>query len=157
MKKILTISSVVAIGAGLVLVAGGVWGIAFTYRNVTQEKIVTPADASLPNRLVRGPLTLKAQADVIRAHTLKTTAGKTYAEMPRQVAKLDANNEPVLDANGKPVMVANTARELWIVATTLTTALHLGILTYMFSGLILLFGLVSIWTGVVFYILARSK
>ncbi|MBI5126761.1 MAG: hypothetical protein HZA80_03295 [Candidatus Taylorbacteria bacterium] len=135
MKKILTISSFFAIIAGIILVIGGVWGIFFTYKNITQEKIVTPADATISQQPVRGPFTLKAQADIIRKHVLATTGGKTYAEMSRE------------DAN----------RNLWITATTLTTALNLGILTYVFSGLILLFGCVSIWTGVIFYALRSRK
>lgn len=135
MKKLLKISSVLAIVAGIVLVVGGIWGICFTYKNIAQEKIVTPADASIPEKPVRGPLTLKAQADIIREHVLKMTGGKTYAEMPRE------------DAN----------RNLWITATTLTSALNLGILTYVFSGLIILFGCISVWTGFVFYALSRKN
>ena len=156
MKKILVFSSVLAIVAGFILVCGGLWGITFTYKNVAQENITTPADASLPSIPVRGPLTLKAQADIIREHTLKMTGGQTYAEMPRQIAKLDVNGQPVLDSDGKEVMIANTARDIWVTATTLITALNLGILTYVFSGLILLFGLISIWTGIVFYVLSRQ-
>ncbi len=135
MKKVLQISAVLAIFAGIVLVIGGIWGISFTYKNVVEEKIMTPADASIPNKVVRGPFTLKAQADIIREHVLKTTGGKTYAEMPRE----------------------DTNRNLWVTATTLTTALNLGILTYVFSGLILLFGCISIWTGSVFYALSRKN
>jgi len=155
MAQLLKISSLFVIVVGIALVVGGLWGIAFTYKNITQEKIVTPADASIPEKPVRGPLTLKAQADIIREHTLKSTGYKTFAEMPRQISKLDENNQQVLDANGKPVMVANTARDIWITATTLTTALSLGILSYAFSSLIVLFGLISIWIGVVFGALVR--
>ncbi|OGY64834.1 MAG: hypothetical protein A3A04_01840 [Candidatus Harrisonbacteria bacterium RIFCSPLOWO2_01_FULL_40_28] len=155
MAQLLKISSLFVIVVGIALVVGGLWGIAFTYKNITQEKIVTPADASIPEKPVRGPLTLKAQADIIREHTLKSTGDKTFAEMPRQISKLDENNQQVLDANGKPVMVANTARDIWITATTLTTALSLGILSYAFSSLIVLFGLISIWIGVVFGALVR--
>jgi len=154
-RKILTVSSFLATGAGIVLVLGGAWGMYFTHTNITQEKIVTPADSSTPGKPVRGPLTLKAQADVIRKHTLKMTGGLTYAEMPREVAKLDANKQKVLDSNGNTVMVANTARDIWITATTLTTALNLGILTYVFSTLVLLFGLISVWTGLVFWTLRK--
>src|SRR3989344_5777141 len=155
MKKLLKISSLLAVIAGVILVVGGMWGIFFTYKNIAQEKIVTPADAAISEKPLRGPLTLKAQANIIREHTLKMTGGKTFAEMPRQVPKLDQNNQPILDANGSPVMMANTARDIWITAITLTNALNLGILTYVFSGLILLFGCISIWTGIVFYMLSR--
>jgi hypothetical protein len=155
MKNLLRVSSVVAILAGIVLVVGGIWGIYFTYQNIEREKIVTPPDATISQKPVRGPWTLKAQAEVIRKHTLKITGGKTYAEMPMQVAKLDEKGKPVLDASGKPVMVANSARDIWLTATTLITALNLGILTYVFSGLILLFGIISIWTGIVFYVLRK--
>src|SRR3989338_2792658 len=107
MKKLLTVSSVLAIVAGIVMVIGGIWGISFTYKNVAQENITTQDDASIPEVSVRGPLTLKAQADIIRAHTLETTGGKTYAEMPRQIAKLDSAGNPILDEKGQPVMVPN--------------------------------------------------
>ena len=155
MKKLLKISSALAIVAGILMVIGGIWGITFTYKNIAQEKIVTPAGASISEKPVRGPFTLKAQADIIREHTLKSTDGKTFAEMPRQIPKLDENGQQVLGADGKPVMTVNTARDIWITATTLTTALNLGILTYVFSGLILLFGCISTWTGIVFYTLSR--
>lgn len=148
----LLVSSFFAILAGVILVAGGAWGIYFTYTSVAQENIVTPKDSTIPEKPVRGLFTLKAQADIIRDHTLKMTDGKTFAEMPRQLPKLDESNNPVVDADGKPVMVPNTARETWVTATTLITALHLGIFAYVFSGMILLFGLISLWTGIIFFV-----
>jgi len=151
----LTVTAILAIVAGIAMVGGGAWGIMFTYKNVAQEKITTPADASIPKASVLGPLTLKAQADVIRDHTLETTGGKVYAEMPGQVPKLDAEGKPVVDVDGKPVTVSNPARTIWITATALTTALNLGIVTYAFSALVLFLGFVSIWFGVVFYVLGK--
>jgi hypothetical protein len=133
MKKLLKASSTLAIIAGAVLIAGGVWAIGFTCENVAREKIVTPADSAIPGIEVRGPLSLKVQADIIREHTLKMTGGKTYAEMSRE----------------------DPARETWVTATSLTTALNLGIITYVFSGLIVLLGLISVWTGAVFWALAK--
>jgi len=156
MKKLLKVSSILAVVVGAVLVAGAIWGIVFTYQNITRENITTPEDASIPGVPVRGPFTLKAQADIIRAHALRISEGKTYAEMPRQIEKVDENGQPVLDEKGELVMTANTARDLWITATTLTTALNLGIVTYAFSAFILLFGLISIWTGVVFWALSKK-
>ena len=138
------------------MTVGGIWGICFTYKNISQENIVTPADASIPEAEVRGPFTLKSQTQIIREHTLRITGGKTFAEMPRLVPVLDASGNPVLDEEGNQAMTDNTARDIWITATTLITALNLAIVTYAFSALILLFGLVSIWTGIVFYSLARE-
>ena len=156
MQKILSVSSFLTIIAGLVLVGSGIWGIAFTYTNVARENITTPDDASIPSVSVRGPFTLKAQADIIREHTLKMTGGKTFAEMPRQISKLDVEGKPILGEDGKPAMTANTARDIWITATTLITALNLGIFTYAFSAIVLLLGLFFIWTGVIFYALCRK-
>jgi hypothetical protein len=76
--------------------------------------------------------------------------------MPRQIAKVDEEGDSVLDDDGKPVMIPNEARNIWITVTTLTTALHLGIITYLFSGFIILFGLVSMWTGIVFRTLSKK-
>ena len=149
MKRLLKISSVLAVLVGVVVVVAGFWGLVFTYQNIAREKIVTTEDASIPNAAVRDPLTLKAQADVIRKHTLKATKDKTYAEMPQQVAKVDASGSAVLDKDGKPVMVPNAARNIWVTATTLTTSLNFGIMAYMVSGLAILFGLVLIWSGIV--------
>lgn len=142
--------------AGVVLVAGGIWAMCFTYTNVSRENITTPDDASMPGKLVRGPFTLKSQADIIRKHTLKSTGGKTYAEMPRQIEKLDAAGNPILGEDGKPIMVPNTARDMWVTATSLMTALNLGIVTYAFSGFIILFGLISFWTGIIFYLWSKK-
>ncbi len=157
MQKLLKVSAVLAVMAGVVLLAGATWGIVFTYQNIARENITTPEDAAIPSTSVRGPLTLKAQADIIRTHALKISGGKTYAEMPRQIPKVDENGQPVLDEKGEPTMTANTARDIWVTATTLTTALNLGIVTYAFSAFILLFGLISIWTGLVFWALSKKQ
>ena len=156
MKKMFLVSSFLAIIVGIVLVSGGIWGLTFTYKNVARENITTPDDASIPSVPVRGPFTLKAQSDIIRVHTLRMTGGKTFSEMPRQIPKLDEAGKPILDEEGKSVMTANTARDIWITATTLITALNLGIFAYAFAGFSILFGLFSIWTGIIFYALNRK-
>ncbi len=150
MKKILRVSSFLAITAGIVMILGGTWGIIFTYKSVAREQIITPADASIPNTPVRGPFTLKSQADIIRHHVLEMTNGMTYSQMPQKVPKIDSDGNPVLVEKGQKVMISNDARNIWITATTLTTALNFAIITYVFSGLIIFLGLVSIWTGITF-------
>lgn len=87
MKKLLKISFLSLVIAGLAMIGGGVWGIVFTYNNVARENITTPDGSAIPNVLVRGPLTLKAQADIIRTHVLKKTEGKTYSEMPADATR----------------------------------------------------------------------
>lgn len=156
MKKLLLTSSVLAVVAGLILLAGGVWGISFTYSNVARENITTPDDAALPGVPVRGPLSLKAQADVMRVHTLHSTGDKTYAQMPQKVQQVDASGTPMVDAQGNPLMVANGARDIWITYTALTTALNLGIVSYAFSAFTILFGFISLWTGITFYALSKK-
>jgi hypothetical protein len=151
MKKLIKISGIFIIVIGLTLIIGGIWGIFFTYKKVEQEKIITPSDASIPERPVRGPFTLKAQADIIRKHTLNITGGKTFAEMPQTVAKLDDTGKPVLDKEGKTVMVPNEARNIWVVAQTLMTALNMAILAYALSGLAIIVGLVFIFIGIFFH------
>ena len=157
MKKLFLVLSAFTIVVGVLMVAGGVYGILFTRSNVAREKVVTPDDASIPKTLVSGPLTLKAQADIIRTHALRIAGGKAYAEMPREIPKLDSSGNPILDEAVKPVMTANTARDIWITATTLITALNLGIMAYVFSSLILLLGLILIGTGMTLvYVLKRE-
>lgn len=156
MKKLLVTSSVLAVVTGVVLVAGGVGGIAFTYNKISQENITTPTDSAIPGVPVRGPISLKTQADIMRVHVLKMTGGKTYAEMPRQIAKLDEAGKPVLDSAGKEVMVANTARDIWVTYTALTTALNLGLLTYAFSTFTLVMGILSLWGSVVLYTMSKK-
>lgn len=154
MNKILRFSGVSAIALGLFITAVSVFGIYFTYTNVARENIITTPDSSIPSTPVRGPLTLKAQADIIRVHSLKASGGKTYAEMPMNVPRLDTKGNAVLDEKGQPVMIPNAARSLWVTSTALTTALNLALLTYAFSFLALFIGLLSICIGVVFYMLS---
>src|SRR3989304_1168191 len=103
MKKILSASSLLVIDVGTVLIGGGTWGLTFTYKNVARENITTPDDAFIPGVPVRGPFTLKAQADIIRVHTLRMTGGKTFSEMPLQIPKLDETGKSIVGEDGKPV------------------------------------------------------
>lgn len=151
MKKLVFTSSVLIMVAGVILVIGGVGGIWFTSSEIARENIVTPQDAAIPEAPVRGPLTLKAQTDSMRKHVLRMTDGKTYAEMPRQIPKPDEAGKPVLDKEGKEVMMPNTARDIWVTYTALTTALNLALLSYAFSGMSILIGLIFISISVVFF------
>ncbi len=148
MNKILLITSLVATIAGISMVLGGIFGVIFTYKNVAREDIITPADASIPNTPVRGPFTLKSQSDIIRKHVFQTTGEKTYSQMPQKISKTDQG--------GNSIMVENSARNIWITATTLTTALHLGILSYLFSGLVIFLGIAGTWVGILLFFVIKK-
>ncbi len=146
-NRILAVAAVLSLIVGLGSVAGGIFGAVYTWNQAVAENIVTPPDAAIPETPVRGPFTMKAQADIIVEHTLDNTDGLRYAEMPRFVPQLDDAGNPVLDENGEPVMVPNQARNIWITATTLTTALNLGIMAYALSALAFFSGVVLILIG----------
>jgi sorbitol-specific phosphotransferase system component IIC len=66
-------------------------------------------------------------ADYLRIHTLMATNGQTYAEMPRYI---DENGKPTNDEKAAAVdpktggPAANSARDIWVTATALSTALN---------------------------------
>jgi hypothetical protein len=79
-----------AIVFGLLLAAAGAYMVRegrIAHNDVEDtlaaERIVSAEDADIPLTAVTGPEEAKAQADAIRTHMLKTTNGKTYAEMDR--------------------------------------------------------------------------
>ena len=73
----------VLVGAGLFMVREGRLANNDVKDTLAAERIVSAEDADIPLAAVTGPEEAKAQADAIRAHMLKTTNGKTYAEMDR--------------------------------------------------------------------------
>lgn len=156
MRKIITIVSSLIIIVGVVMIGAGIFGACFTYKNIVQEKITTPNDSALPGVLVEGPRTLKVQIDIIRKHTLDMSDGQTYAQMPRQIEKRDESGNIVMGTDGKPVMVPNEARNTWITATTLITALGLGIVAYALSGVTILIGVIFTLIGVVVCVLVKK-
>jgi hypothetical protein len=74
---------VVLIGAGLFMVREARAAHDEVTDTLAAERIVSAEDADIPLAAVTGPAEAKAQAEAIRTHMLKTTNGKTYAEMDR--------------------------------------------------------------------------
>src|ERR1041385_8087850 len=101
MKVIARWAWVGAIILGVVLVGAGVFMMGqarSAHRDVrdtlSAEQIVTSKDADIPLAPVTGPAEAKAQADAIHEHMLKTTGGKTYA----QLAQDDPNRATYLNS-----------------------------------------------------------
>ena len=126
-SKLLTIVAILAFVVGGFSVIGGLGGAVYTYQQAVAENVTTTGDAAIADTPVRGPLTMWAQADIITEHQLDTTDGQRFAEMDRE--------DPV--------------RASWFGATTLTTALSLGIISYAFSAFAIAMGAMMVLIGLV--------
>jgi hypothetical protein len=147
---VLLAAGIMALVVGFGAVAGGVFGAWYTWDQAVTQDITTPDDAVFPETPVRGPFSMWAQADIITHHQLDRTDGLYYSQMPRQVPAVDEAGEPILDESGEQMMVPNEARASWFDATTLTTALSLGIISYVLSAVAIAVGLTLAVTGFVF-------
>jgi hypothetical protein len=157
-NRLFTFVAILAMVVGVGSILGGVGGATYTFRQAAAENITTPDDAVLAEVPVRGPLSMWAESAIITEHQLASTEGLRYAEMERMVPMVDeATGEVVLDeATGEPVMVPNAARASWVTATSLTTALGLGILAYALSALAIVVGLTLAALGLVVLRLRRD-
>lgn len=147
---LLLTAAIVALAVGFGAIAGGAFGAWYTWDQAATQSIVTPDDAAIAGADVRGPFTMWAQSDIITHHQLDRTDGLYYAEMERMVPAVDEAGQPVLDENGEQLMVPNEARASWLDATTLTTALSMGILSYALSAVAIAFGAALVLIGFVF-------
>ncbi|HLF60466.1 MAG TPA: hypothetical protein VI980_04740 [Acidimicrobiia bacterium] len=152
---VLLISGILAMVVGFGAMAGGLFGVWYTWDQAVAQDVVTPDDAAIAETAMRGPFTMWAEADIINTHQLENTGGLYYAQMDRMVPQVDESGAAVLDANGDPVLVPNEVRASWVTATTLITALGLGILSYTVSGLAIAVGFALMVTGFVFLYLRK--
>lgn len=152
---VLLLAGILALAVGFGATAGGIFGAWYTWDQAVAQDVVTPDDAAIPETPVRGPFTMWSQADIITQHQLESTEGLYYAQMDRTVPQVDENGEAVLDENGEAVMVPNEARASWLNATTLTTTLSLGVLSYALAAFAIVIGLTLIVVGYVFLHIRR--
>lgn len=155
-SALLLTAGILALVVGFGSFAGGIFGAWYTWDQAVAQDVATPEDAAIPDTPVRGPFTMWAQSDIITHHQLDSTDGLYYSQMPRMVPQLDENGEAVLDENGEQVMVPNEARSSWITATTLTTALGLGIIAYALAAFAVVIGLTLMMAGYVFLHIRRK-
>ena len=149
--RLLTLVAVMAMVIGIGSVLGGIAGAAYTWNEAAAQDITTPDDARFAEVPVRGPLSMWAQADIINQHQLERTEGLYYSQMERMVPAVDDAGDPVVDEAGEPVMLPNEARMAWIDATSLTSALQLGIMAYALAAFAIVVGLVLAGTGHALY------
>lgn len=162
--------------AGGVLVVFGVVAIALglngfvTVRDSIEREMITFGSADDPavakhaeqwaGEQVKTGDQARAFANIIREHALEGTGGLTYAQMGR-FASAENPDDPagtsdeeaaLKDEEGQPV--SNTARNTWVTATALTTALNTAFMAERLAVFGLVVGIALLLTGIGLVILA---
>lgn len=125
----------------------GLEGVAVPSCNVADQPIENGSDA-------------RCFAKYMRIHALESSGGLTYAQMGRFVAANDPENpagtndaEAALkDDKGNPV--SNAARNTWVTATALSTALNVSYMAEQIALFGLIVGIALLLSGIGFIILA---
>ena len=173
MRKLFEIGGIVA---GLVLVVFGaaaiymgVDGRATVRDSLRQEQIVfgsadDPAIAkfasSYADEQVTNGTQARAFAQVIHEHALEGSGGLTYAQMGRFVSADDPKNPAgtsdeaaaLKDETGSPI--SNSARNTWITATALSTALNVSYMAEQMALFGIVVGVALLLSGIGFIVLA---
>jgi hypothetical protein len=172
------VAAVVLIAFGVVAVAMGVNGRSTVRDSIKQEQIVgsddmTPSaitaaakeaglkDFDVPAIAVAGKTIdngekARAFAGYMRIHTLESTGGLTYAQMPR-FATADGKGtsdeaKALKNEAGRPV--DNPLRNLWVTETALTTALNTGYMAEQLALFGIVVGFALLLSGIGFAVLA---
>jgi hypothetical protein len=184
MRKLLQIggfvSAAVLIAFGVIAIVMGVNGRNTVQNSLKQEFIVgspdmTPAlireeatKAGLPSTLSYPTVSVageaidngtkaRAFASYMRIHALEASGGLTYSQMPRfatEDGKGTNDAALALQADGQPV--ANSARNLWVTATALSTALNASYMAESISLFAIVVGIALLLSGIGFGILAAG-
>ena len=173
MRKLFEIGGIIA---GLVLVVFGaaaiymgVDGRATVRDSLKQEQITfgaadDPAVAKFAPQWADEQVTTGAQArafaQVIHEHALEGSGGLPYAQMGRFVSADDPKNPAgtrdeaaaLKDETGAPV--SNTARNTWITATALSTALNVSYMAEQMALFGIVVGIALLLSGIGFVVLA---
>jgi hypothetical protein len=97
-------------------------------------------------------------AEYMRIHALEATGGLTYSELGRYAAEdgspkgTDDFNAAAKDESGAPI--SNSARNTWVTATALSTALNVSFMAYNLALFGVVVGIALLLTGIGFIILA---
>ncbi|HEX7222848.1 MAG TPA: hypothetical protein VF231_06335 [Candidatus Limnocylindrales bacterium] len=166
------------LAAGIVLVAFGIGALymGIDGRTVVRDSIKEeqiffseasdPAVAKHAEQWAGEQVTTGAQArafaKVMREHTLESTGGLTYSQMGRYKSAENPGDPKgtsdaaaaLKDENGAPV--ANSARDLWVTETGLTTALNMSYMAEQLSIFGIVVGVALLLTGIGLMILALA-
>jgi hypothetical protein len=122
-------------------------GLVIPSRDIVGKPIETGADA-------------RAFAQYLRIHALESSGGLTYAEMGRfatpdgSPAGTSDPAKAATDESGAPV--SNTARNTWVTATALTTALNMSFMAEQLALFGTVVGIALLLSGIGFIVLAYA-
>jgi hypothetical protein len=146
-------------GAGSIVI--GALGFFEVRDTIAREEITATPDAEelgvdlQPGEEIDTGAEAKEFAEIIRTHALEATGGRTYAEMGRSLTRegeeTNDETEAALDEDGNPVQ--NGARNLWVTATSLTTALSTAYLAEQVALFSVVMGVALLLTGIGFLVL----
>lgn len=163
------IAGVVLIAFGIGAIYMGVDGRSTVRDSLRQEQITIgstddPVVAQFASKYADQQVTTgdqaRAFAQVIRGHTLKITGGLTYAQMGRFVSADDPKGmagtsdeaAALKDEQGSPV--PNAARNTWVTATALSTALNTSYMAEQTALFGIVVGIALLLSGIGFMVLA---
>ncbi len=163
------IAGVVLIAFGTAAIYMGFDGRATVRDSLKQEQIVfgaadDPAVAKFASQWADEQVTTGTQgrafAQVIYEHALESSGGLTYAQMGRFVSSKDPENPAgtndeaaaLKDDKGSPV--SNSARNTWVTATALSTALNMSYMAEQMALFGIVVGVALLLSGIGFMVLA---
>jgi hypothetical protein len=143
------VASVALLGFGSASIVMGIQGRQDVRDTLAAENIVGTPDSTIPGQLVDTGTEAKAMAEVMRHHTLTSSGGLTYSELPKY---LDASGKTTNDAKAAAVgpngqAIENPARTLWITETALTTALNTAYFAEQVGLFAMVMGIALVLTG----------
>ncbi len=175
MRKLFNLGGIIA-GVALVMFGAaaiymGVDGRTTVRNSLSQEQISfgaadDPAVAKYAAEWAEQPVKTgeqaRAFAQVMREHALEGAGGLTYAQMGRFVSADDPENPAgtsdeaaaLKDASGNPV--SNGARETWVTATALSTALNVSYMAEQMALFGIVVGIALLLSGIGFIVLASG-
>ncbi len=174
------VAAVVLIAFGIAAIVMGANGRSTVHENLLAQKIVgtpdmTPAgikteaskagldvskltipSCSVANKTINSGTTARCFAQYMTIHALEATGGLLYSQMPRYAtANGKGTNEEsaaLKGANGRPA--ENTARNVWVQETALSTALNTSYMAEQVSLFGIVMGIALLLSGIGFATLA---
>ena len=165
------IAGVVLIAFGAAAIYMGVDGRATVRDSIRQEQIIfgaadDPAVAKFASQWADEQVTTGTQArafaQVIHEHALEGSGGLTYAQMVRYVSAADPKNpagtsdEAAALKDDAGNTVPNAARNTWITATGLSTALNVSYMAEQMALFGIVVGIALLLSGIGFIVLSLA-